>query len=170
MLLRQEAGRRGQARRGDRRVPAGPGNSPELKVQALLHAGLSFKANGVSKLAERNFEDAVRIGRPEGDTATLNELHYNLGLLAEEQGNKAIAEEHLQRGRRQRLLLPRRRAEAPEARREAAGRRLIEETAGWIRSNSSPLAGKSGARASTRLHPGRSSDPPRTKTWRILAW
>ena len=68
-------------------------NSPEIQVQALLQAGLSFKANGVKKLAERHFEDAVRIVDPK-DTATKNELHYNLGLLAEEQGNLAIAEEH----------------------------------------------------------------------------
>ncbi len=68
-------------------------NSPELKVQALLHAGLSFKANGVNKLAERNFEDAVRLV-DDKDTATKMELHYNLGLLAEIQGNMAIAEEH----------------------------------------------------------------------------
>ena len=68
-------------------------NSPELKVQALLHAGLSFKANGVNKLAERNFEDAIRSVDLK-DTTTLMELHYNLGLLAEESGNKSIAEEH----------------------------------------------------------------------------
>jgi tetratricopeptide (TPR) repeat protein len=68
-------------------------NSPELKVQALLQAGLSFKANGVMKLAERNFEDALRQVDMK-DIATLMELHYNLGLLSEEQGNKAIAEEH----------------------------------------------------------------------------
>jgi tetratricopeptide (TPR) repeat protein len=68
-------------------------NSPELKVQALLQAGLSFKANGVNKLAERNFEDAIRAVDMK-DTATLLELHYNLGLLAEEQANLAIAEEH----------------------------------------------------------------------------
>jgi tetratricopeptide (TPR) repeat protein len=68
-------------------------NSPDLKVQALLHAGLSFKANGVIKLAERNFEDAARLADLK-DTATLMELHYNLGLIAEEQGNLAIAEEH----------------------------------------------------------------------------
>ncbi len=96
-------------------------NSPELKVQALLQAGLSFKANGQSrKLAERHFEDALRAVDMK-DIATFNELHYNLGLLAEEQGNKAIAEEHLQRGRRQRLLVPGRRPAAPEARGEAAG-------------------------------------------------
>ena len=68
-------------------------NSPDLKVQALLHAGLSFKANGVNKLAERNFEDAIRAADMK-DIATLNELHYNLGLLSEEAGNLAIAEEH----------------------------------------------------------------------------
>ena len=68
-------------------------NSPELKVQALLHAGLSFKANGVIKLAERNFEDAIRAVDMK-DIATQNELHYNLGLLSELQGNLAIAEEH----------------------------------------------------------------------------
>ena len=68
-------------------------NSPELKVQALLQAGLSFKSNGVNKLAERNFEDAIRSVDLK-DTTTLNELHYNLGLLAEMQGNLAIAEEH----------------------------------------------------------------------------
>jgi tetratricopeptide (TPR) repeat protein len=68
-------------------------NSPELKVQALLHAGLSFKANGVNKLAERNFEDALRSVDLK-DTATFNELHYHLGMISEEQGNLAIAEEH----------------------------------------------------------------------------
>ena len=68
-------------------------NSPELKVQALLQAGLSFKANGVMKLAERNFEDALRQVDMK-DIATLMELHYNLGLLAELQENKSIAEEH----------------------------------------------------------------------------
>jgi len=68
-------------------------NSPELKVQALLQAGLSFKANGVMKLAERNFEDAIRQVDLK-DTSTFMELHYNLGMIAEEQNNKAIAEEH----------------------------------------------------------------------------
>ena len=68
-------------------------NSPELKVQALLQAGLSFKANGIGKLAERHFEEALRAVDLK-DLVTFNELHYNLGLLAEEQGNKAIAEEH----------------------------------------------------------------------------
>jgi tetratricopeptide (TPR) repeat protein len=68
-------------------------NSPELKVQALLQSGLSFKANGVVKLAERNFEEALRTV-DQKDTATFNELHYNLGLISEESGSLAIAEEH----------------------------------------------------------------------------
>ena len=93
-------------------------NSPELKVQALLQAGLSFKANGVDQA--RRTQLRGRQCRPwyMKDTATLNELHYNLGILAaEEQGNLAIAEEHLQRGRRQRLLsVPGRRPAAQEAR------------------------------------------------------
>jgi tetratricopeptide (TPR) repeat protein len=67
--------------------------SNELKVQALLNAGLSFMANGVMKLAERNFSEAIRLAEA-GDVATLNELNYFLGRIAEEQGNKAIAEEH----------------------------------------------------------------------------
>ena len=68
-------------------------NSPTLKVQALLHTGLSFLANGVTKLAERSLEDALRI-IDTGDTATFNELHYHLGRIAEDTGSKHIAEEH----------------------------------------------------------------------------
>jgi tetratricopeptide (TPR) repeat protein len=67
--------------------------SSELKVQALLHAGLSFMANGVVKLAERNFSEAIRLADA-ADHETLNELNYYLGRIAEDQGNKAIAEEH----------------------------------------------------------------------------
>ena len=68
-------------------------NSPTLKVQALLQTGLSFMANGVTKLAERSLEDAIRIV-DQADHATLNELHYYLGRIAEDAGNKHIAEEH----------------------------------------------------------------------------
>ncbi len=68
-------------------------NSPTLKVQALLQTGLSFYANGVIKLAERSYQDAIRAAETT-DTAVLNDLNYNLGLIAEEQGNKAIAEEY----------------------------------------------------------------------------
>ena len=68
-------------------------NSPILKVQALLHTGLSFLANGVTKLAERSLQDAIR-AVDTTDTATLNELNYHLGRIAEDGGNKVIAEEH----------------------------------------------------------------------------
>lgn len=67
--------------------------SGELKVQALLQAGLSFMANGVAKLAERNFQEALRLAET-ADTDTINELNYFLGRIAEDQGNKAVAEEH----------------------------------------------------------------------------
>jgi len=68
-------------------------NSPTLKVQALLQTGLSFYANGVTKLAERSFQDAIRAVE-DADIPTRNELNYHLGRLAEEQGNKPIAEEY----------------------------------------------------------------------------
>jgi len=68
-------------------------NSPELKVHAMLQAGLSFEANGSLRLAERNFQDALRLAAAD-DIPTINELNYHLGRLAEAQGNLAIAEEH----------------------------------------------------------------------------
>lgn len=68
-------------------------NSPALKVQALYNAGLSFEANGVLKLAERAYNDAIRAVEPE-DTANMNRLHYRLGRIAEAQGNIESAEEH----------------------------------------------------------------------------
>ncbi len=68
-------------------------SSPQLKVQALIQAGLSFEANGVSKLAERSYQDALRATESD-DTATMNSLHYRLGRIAEAQGNVQSAEEH----------------------------------------------------------------------------
>ena len=67
--------------------------SAELKVQALLNAGISFMADKRAKLAERNFQEALRLA-DEGDAATRNELNYFLGRIAEEQDSKAIAEEY----------------------------------------------------------------------------
>jgi tetratricopeptide (TPR) repeat protein len=67
--------------------------SNELRVHALLNAGLSFMANGVAKLAERNFSEALRLA-DDTDIATRNELNYFLGRIAEDQGNKALAEEY----------------------------------------------------------------------------
>ncbi len=68
-------------------------SSPVHKVQALLQAGLSFEANGVLKLAERSYQDALRSADP-ADAATVNGLHYRLGRIAEAQGNPQSAEEH----------------------------------------------------------------------------
>ena len=68
-------------------------NNPNLKVQALLQTGLSFLANGVTKLAERSLQDAIRAADT-ADTATVNELNYHLGRIAEDNGNTVIAEEH----------------------------------------------------------------------------
>ncbi|HEX8203279.1 MAG TPA: tetratricopeptide repeat protein [Isosphaeraceae bacterium] len=68
-------------------------SSPERKVQALHQAGLSFEANGVPKLAERAYQEALKAVDPD-DPATLNALHYRLGRVAEAQGNLDAAEEH----------------------------------------------------------------------------
>lgn len=67
--------------------------SPALKVKSLLKAGLSFEANNVHKLAERNYQEALKSAGSD-DPATLNELHYRLGRVAEIQGNIQAAEEH----------------------------------------------------------------------------
>jgi tetratricopeptide (TPR) repeat protein len=64
-----------------------------LKVQAMLQAGLCFEAIGKLKLAERSFEEALKAADLT-DRPTLNELHYRLGRVAENQGNLAAAEEH----------------------------------------------------------------------------
>jgi len=68
-------------------------NSPALKAQSLLQAGLSFEANGVVKLAERAYNDAIKAVDAD-DTTMLNRLHYQLGRIAEKQGNVVAAEEH----------------------------------------------------------------------------
>jgi tetratricopeptide (TPR) repeat protein len=66
---------------------------PALKVDSLHQAGLSFEADGMLKLAERSYQDALKAAEP-ADLATLNALHYRLGRCAEAQGNNAAAEEH----------------------------------------------------------------------------
>jgi tetratricopeptide (TPR) repeat protein len=68
-------------------------NHPASRVEALHQAGLSFEATGVLKLAERNFQDALKAADPT-DVNTLNALHYRLGRVAEAQGNTQDAEEH----------------------------------------------------------------------------
>ncbi len=68
-------------------------SSPALKVQALFHAGRSFEANGVLKLAERQYTDALKAAEPD-DTDLVNQLRYRLGRVAEDLGNLSAAEEH----------------------------------------------------------------------------
>jgi tetratricopeptide (TPR) repeat protein len=68
-------------------------NHPPSRVEALHQAGLSFEATGVLKLAERNYQDALKAADPT-DTNILNALHYRLGRVAEAQGNTQAAEEH----------------------------------------------------------------------------
>jgi len=68
------------------------GSNP-LRGKALLQAGLSFEAEGALKLAERSFQDALKVAEP-ADTTTLNALHYRLGRVSEAMGNTQAAEEH----------------------------------------------------------------------------
>lgn len=68
-------------------------NSPALRVKALHQAGLSFEAEGVLPLAQRNFEEALKATERE-DVNTTNALHYRLGRVAEAMGNNKAAEEH----------------------------------------------------------------------------
>lgn len=68
-------------------------NHPTHRVEALHQAGLSFEATGVLKLAERNFQDALKAADP-ADVTTINALHYRLGRVAEAQGNTQAAEDH----------------------------------------------------------------------------
>jgi tetratricopeptide (TPR) repeat protein len=66
---------------------------PPLKVQAMHQVGLSFEAEGRLKLAERNYEEALKALDP-NDKPTLCALRYRLGRVCESMGNNAAAEEH----------------------------------------------------------------------------
>jgi tetratricopeptide (TPR) repeat protein len=68
-------------------------NSGPHKVQALYQAGLSFEANGATKLAERHYQDAIKALEAD-DKATFNALHYRLGRISESQGSLSAAEEY----------------------------------------------------------------------------
>ena len=70
-------------------------SSPELRVPAQLQAGMSFEATGVLKLAERNYDDALKAADPK-DTPNVLELHYRLGRVFEAQGDPRQAEDHYQ--------------------------------------------------------------------------
>ncbi|WP_165245041.1 tetratricopeptide repeat protein [Paludisphaera soli] len=67
--------------------------SPNLKVPALLQAGLSFEADGRGKLAERTYQEALKAIEPE-DVENFNAIHYQLGRVNESLGNMEAAEEH----------------------------------------------------------------------------
>lgn len=68
-------------------------NHPPIRVQALHEMGLSFEAKGALKLAERTYQDALKVA-DSTDTSITNALHYRLGRVAEAQGNNKLAEEH----------------------------------------------------------------------------
>lgn len=67
--------------------------SPTLRVKALYQTGLAFEADGLLKLAERKYQDALK-ALGEDDTDNLKAIHYQLGRVAEAQGNGSVAEEH----------------------------------------------------------------------------
>ncbi len=68
-------------------------NNPALRVEALYHLGQSFEGVNNLKLAERNYQDALK-AVDQSDVNVLNALHYRLGRVAEAQGNNPAAEEH----------------------------------------------------------------------------
>jgi tetratricopeptide (TPR) repeat protein len=68
-------------------------NHPTNRVDALHQLGLSFEAIGNLKLAERNYQDALKAADP-SELGRFNDLHYQLGRVAEAQGNNQAAEEH----------------------------------------------------------------------------
>ena len=82
--------------------------SPTLKVQALHQMGQSFEANGSSKLAERNYKDALKFAEPD-DLAPHQRPALPARPRRRDPGQQPDRRGALQRGRRQRLYVPRRR-------------------------------------------------------------
>jgi tetratricopeptide (TPR) repeat protein len=68
-------------------------NASSLRVRALHQLGLCFEAKNLPKLAERNYQEALKLADP-SDQRLLNELHYRLGRAAETHGDLRAAEEH----------------------------------------------------------------------------
>ena len=68
-------------------------SSPSLRVKALYQTGLCFEADGLLKLAERKYQDALKV-LEEGDVENMKAIHYQLGRVAEAQGSGSVAEEH----------------------------------------------------------------------------
>lgn len=67
--------------------------APSLKLQSLYQAGICFESKGLPKLAERNYQEALKLADP-SDQDLLNALHYRLGRAAEAHGDLLAAEEH----------------------------------------------------------------------------
>lgn len=68
-------------------------SDPDRKVDALHLSGQAFEAKGLPRLAERSYQDALKLVGPE-DLPLLLALHYRLGRVAESQGDRTAAEEH----------------------------------------------------------------------------
>lgn len=68
-------------------------SDPDLKVQALQQAGLSFEAKGLAKLAEKNLAEALALSDP-GDIVLRNALRYRLGRVCEVQNKLKEAEDY----------------------------------------------------------------------------
>jgi tetratricopeptide (TPR) repeat protein len=66
---------------------------PTLRVKANYQTGLCFEADGMLKLAERKYQDALK-SLEEGDTEMFKALHYQLGRVNEALGNGSVAVEH----------------------------------------------------------------------------
>ncbi len=69
------------------------GNSSTIKVRSLYQLGLCFETKNLPKLAERNYQEALKLA-DSTDQKFLNELHYRLGRTAEAHGDLRAAEEH----------------------------------------------------------------------------
>jgi tetratricopeptide (TPR) repeat protein len=68
-------------------------NSTALKLQALYEAGRCFEEKRLAKLAERNYNEALKLTEA-NDEEMLKRLHYRLGRVAESQNDLKLAEEH----------------------------------------------------------------------------
>ena len=69
-------------------------SSAALKVQSLYQTGLSFEADNLLKLAERNYQEALKGLDAVAEQQMFMDLHYQLGRVNETQGNATVAEEH----------------------------------------------------------------------------
>ena len=68
------------------------GEAP-VRTEALHRSGESFEAKGLLKLAERSYQEALKMADTENQTL-INTLHYRLGRVAEAGGDLVSAEEH----------------------------------------------------------------------------